>query len=183
MHKVGREIGVKCQLKNYQYLHIARSDRYERDGLRKTEKRVVSEHGDTKRGQRRPAQKDLRKTKHLTGNREGVNLRRKIASVVKCCWQAKQNRHEHTFTGCNYMGSSVGSFGNMANTNWNEVVGDEGRRGVMRWAIRDACRLALWGESSGTGGTRWSTAECPEEVRGDRLSILQVVRAQERDLP
>lgn len=85
MHKVGREIGVKCQLKNYQYLHIARSDRYERDGLRKTEKRVVSEHGDTKRGQRRPAQKDLRKTKHLTGNREGVNLRRKIASVVKCC--------------------------------------------------------------------------------------------------
>lgn len=95
--------------------------------------------------------------------RESVNLRRKISSVVKCCWQVKPNRHENMSIACNYMSSLVGSVGNMVNTSLNEVVGDEGRlQWVQEWLVVRKWRwweVWLRKESSVTGGTWWSTAE------------------------
>lgn len=94
---------------------------------------------------------------------ESVNLRRKISSVVKCCWQVKQNRHENMSVACNYMSSLVGSFGNMVNTSFNEVVGDEERlQWVQEWLqVRKWRWWEVWHrkESSVTGGTWWSRAE------------------------
>lgn len=117
-------------------------------------------------------------------HRESVNLRRKISSAVKCCWQFKQRRHEDMSIGCNYMNSLVGSFGNMVNTSLNEAVGDEGRLvWVQEWQGEERemmWSLPQWEESSVTW---WSTVGCHEKVRRNRVSILQVVRAQEKDLP
>lgn len=94
---------------------------------------------------------------------ESVNLRRKISSVVKCCWQVKQNRHENMSVACNYMSSLVGSFGNMVNTSLNEVVGEEGRlQWVQEWLqVRKWRWWEVWHrkESSVTWGTWWSIAE------------------------
>ena len=84
-------------------------------------------------------------------------------------------------TGCNYMNSLVGSFGNMVYTSLNEAVGDEGRLvWVQEWRGEERemmWSLPQWEESSVTW---WSIVECPEKVRGNRVSILQVVRAQEK---
>lgn len=78
-------------------------------------------------------------------HRESVNLRRKISSVVKCCWQFKQRRHEDMSIGCNYMNSLVGSFGNMVNTfkwssgRWRKTGVSSG---VTRWGKGDDVKFA-----------------------------------------